>query len=130
MANHENQQAFIAQLVDEWSDTVATRVLESLNKKRIGITDELRQSVKGQARANVGELLFKEYGRFRDMGAGSGWNKGIETRSGNRQRYLKQGRKPNKFYSKVAYGTLSGLIRDLTHTYMDNIVYTAKKNLE
>ena len=130
MRNLQNEQAFIAQEIDKWTDTVVDLVLEALRKKKIGITSALEKSVRGQARQNIGELVFKSYGRFRDMGAGRGYNKGVEKISENRRKLTRKGRPPEKFYSKAAYGTLSGLMRNLSNTYIEKIIYDAKTRLE
>lgn len=130
MRNLQNEEAFIAQVIQDWSERLTDLVLAALKKKKLGITEALEKSVRTQARQNVGELIFRSYGRMVDMGAGRGYNKGVEKISENRRRLTRKGRTPQKFYSKTAYGTLSGLMRDLVNTYSDKIVYDAKKQLE
>ncbi len=125
--NYQNQQNFINHELDAWADRVADAVIAGLKKNKIGITQELRDSVKARARQNVGELLFKEYGRFVDMGAGKGSKRGIESISSNRAALT--GRRPKKFYSKTAYGTLGSLINALLSNYQEHIVYQAKTQL-
>jgi hypothetical protein len=125
--NFANQENFIHHELDAWADRVTNAVIRSLKREKIGITQELRNSIKSRAKQNIGELLFTEYGRFVDMGAGKGSRKGIESIASNRA--VLTGRRPKKFYSKTAYGTLSSLIQALVSNYREHVVYQAKNHL-
>lgn len=130
MRNLQNEQAFIAQEIDKWAEHVADLVLEAIRKRKIKVSSALEKSIRGQAKNHIGELIFRQYGRFVDMGAGRGYQKGVEKISENRRRLTRTGRTPKKFYSKISYGTLSGLMRDLLNTYSEKIIYDAKTRLE
>lgn len=123
-----NQDNFIAHEVEQWANRVSEAVLRALERKKIGVTDELRQSIRHKSRQNIGELMFKEYGRFVDMGTGRGSKMGIESIASNRAKLT--GRKPKKFYSKVSYGTLSSLIQALVSNYQETIIYQAKNKMD
>jgi hypothetical protein len=125
--NYANQENFINHELDAWANRVTDAVIRALKRERIGITQELRDSVKARAKQNIGELLFLQYGRFVDMGAGKGSRRGVESIASNRS--MLTGRRPKKFYSKTAYGTLSSLIQALVSNYREHIVYQAKNQL-
>lgn len=128
MSKFQNQENFINHEIEQWSNRVTEAVLRALQQKKIGVSDKLRQSVRADAKRNIGELVFKQYGRFVDMGKGRGSQPGIESIESNRAKLT--GRKPKKFYSKPAYGTLGSLVQALVSNYQEHIVYNAKTNLQ
>lgn len=96
MRNLQNEQAFIAQEIDKWAEHVADLVLEAIRKRKIKVSSALEKSIRGQAKNHIGELIFRQYGRFVDMGAGRGYQKGVEKISENRRRLTRTGRAPKK----------------------------------
>lgn len=113
---------FIDDELNDWGELVDGELRKALTRMGIGVTDELYQSIAYQvAQAAAGHdgkynLLFNEYGRFRDMGTGRGGRGGFkETTAGNRRKWV--GRKPKKFYSRTVYGMLNRLIESLLYGY-------------
>ena len=102
--------------VQEWADRTDQILLDQLARKDIGITDELRTSVRSKVHQLAGEqirfdLSFLSYGRYRDMGAGRPAEK-IESRGATAARLHAaslKGRKPAKWYSRPFYGRLHAL---------------------
>jgi hypothetical protein len=101
-------------MVDAWARYTIDAWRKELRKKKIGETDELYRSFSHQLQRNQAELLgvllkFKFYGRFRDMGVGSGVSAHErKTNSANmlaKKRYgadvQSVGRKPAKWFNKI-----------------------------
>ena len=78
-------------------------------------------------------LLFKEYGRYLDMGVNKynplGGVKQIGVALQNASDKNK-GMKPRKIYSPVAYGKLNGLMGDLLYGYTEETIQALKNELE
>jgi hypothetical protein len=128
--------AFIAEELNWWSKYVTERLTAELQRKRIKVSDDLLNSLKAaveSANANhegAAALSFKTYGRFVDMGAGRGYHKGVPTSEQVRERVQdKRGRRPNKWYSRVAYGTLDRLIMNLVSKYQDGTLNMLRTTL-
>jgi hypothetical protein len=128
-----NKRNFVEEQLNWWSDYVADLVIRALIRRKINITADLVNSVRGQAQNDVGQLIFTTYGRMVDMGAGRGYRKGIQSLSHTRETLMlgrNAGRKPKKFYSPIAYGTLNRLIQRIVSEYQESIIYGLKKPLE
>ena len=66
-------------LADRWSMIVMEKWVKALVKYKVGITHDLQNSFTKElikANGNVDQVIFKflKYGRFPDMGVGSGWD--------------------------------------------------------
>ncbi len=125
------EQEFIQHELAEWAQLVDERLKAALNKKDVGISDEMRKSLAFRIAAAAGthrgqyKLIFHEYGRFVDMGKGR-LPKGLETMS-RKQAILNKGRKPKKWYSKTFYGSLNNLIERLVKNYSAFVVKHLKE---
>ena len=127
---------FIYQELSEWAQVVDSRLRQQFAKRNIGVTDELIRSLHYEvfqsSAGNDGEfrLSFLEYGRMLDMGVG---RTGSQSISSNRNKYLKSGahkiRKPKKWYSPTAYGSLNRLIGTLVNGYVEATMGSIKTNI-
>lgn len=101
---------FIQNELRDFSFLLQLELKRELKKRNINITGDLINSVQAKLFAagagNAGrlQLIFKDYGRFVDMGAG------VKTQSiaKNGKLIRSRKRKPNKWYSKTAYGMIYG----------------------
>lgn len=101
----------IEAIATRWTRINERIFARALNRLGVGITDELKQSIRSEVRKAtdqvVAEHQFLVRGRFRDMGAGRG------TKANSRSRNLADGRqskrKPAKWYSRPFYGRLNDL---------------------
>lgn len=135
-----HKEEFIRKELEWYEEYLIENLRKSLNAKGIGITEELLHSLAGKVKAagdnSQGEfdLNFLTKGRFVDMGAGRGYNKGVKKGESNRDRIYRltarklpvNKRKPKKWYSKVAYGTLDRLIMRLVSNYEEQIIQSVK----
>lgn len=117
------EEKFIQHELTEWGDYVEEKLRQSLDALNVGYTQELISSLSHRVMAASSsqkgqyQQLFKEYGRFVDMGAGRG--KMLQTEA-NKRRALKRRkgvREPKKWYSKTFFGSLNKLIGALSHNY-------------
>lgn len=132
--------AFIADQLRWYGSTVSSEMRNRAKQLGIGVTDQLVGSIRYQlmeqsaGQGAVG-IIFQEVGRMRDMGAGRGSRQDLSsnsifTESNDDRRRRFTGRKPAKFYSKVAYGNLDRLIYQLSNYLTDDVVATLKTQLE
>lgn len=135
-----HKEAFIKSELEWYNDYVLENLRKALAQKRIGVSDELLGSLMGKVRAagdnSEGEfdLSFLRRGRFVDMGAGRGYNKGLRKGDSHKERIYRMtartrpemNRKPKKWYSKVAYGTLDRLIMRLVSNYEEEVINSVK----
>lgn len=127
------KQTFILRAVQNYLDILMVALPAALKRKKIGVTDDLLNSIRTQASKSgsgaIGKLIFDESGRMIDMGVGRGNPLGglkavRETLLSTRQTgtYLKaQGRKPKKWYSPVAYGKLGILENELMYGFTEEV---------
>jgi hypothetical protein len=117
------EEEFIQHELTEWGDYVEERLRQALAALNVGYTQELISSLSHRVMAASAsqkgqyQQLFKEYGRFVDMGAGRGQM--LQTEA-NKRRALKRrkgARQPKKWYSKTFYGSLNKLIGNLSANY-------------
>lgn len=130
--NGDLKQTFILQNVQQYLRDVKSIMEISIARKKAIDTAELLKSITSRARANgggaTGELLFKEYGRMVDMGAGRGHPLGglkattvnLQSRKQSGKVFVKDNtRKPKKIYASVAYGRLIYLSNRLLYGYTE-----------
>jgi hypothetical protein len=106
-------------IVKPWLDILKDRLDKKLTKMRIGYSDTLRRSIKGDILAASGgnvervKLMYAYYGMFVDMGVGRGQKLGDvkDNASVNRLVGMK-GRKPKKWVSKSLYAEVN-ILADL-----------------
>jgi hypothetical protein len=119
------EEEFIHHELVEWGDYVEERLKVALTDLNVGYTQELLTSLSHRVLASAAnhrgrfEQLFKEYGRFVDMGTGRGGR--VQTEK-NKRRALRrntsaQGRQAKKWYSKTFFGSLNKLIGNLSANY-------------
>lgn len=120
---------FIARCVRDYVDEVVVAMERSIRRNNVVSTGALRDSLANAANENVGKLIFKEYGRFVDMGVGRG--KPLSAIAAQPissvQRKL---RKRKKIYSPIAYGKLNGLMGDLMYGLTEETIATIKNELQ
>lgn len=106
MATQSSLQAERAQVLDDWARYTAERLKKSLQKKRIGHSGDLENSLlyalKGTAGGDVTSIehTFNYYGKFVDMGVGKGQKIEDVKENGDLISLLGGGRKPKKWFSK------------------------------
>lgn len=118
MSTQARIDAFTAEELQAMAPLFAERFkrkLQSLGKSDSGA---LAQSMASRA-INSREIQaeFLKYGRFVDMGARSGWRKGIYMGKGD------PGPAPRKaiFYSRIKMGLYGQLVSNLSNKYIDAI---------
>lgn len=104
----------IEQLATDWAKRTDDILLKQLKRHKVGVTEELYQSVRSRVYAAASEkfgidLSFLLRGRFRDMGAGRGAKVESQKSNGEIIRSKSKGRTPAKWYSKPFYGRLNAL---------------------
>jgi hypothetical protein len=140
--NGDLKMTFILREVQRYLDACIQTSKLIIARKGIGETDELVKSFSSQARnagtGAVGELIFKEYGRYVDMGAGRGNPIGslaktkVALQSKNQEgiAFIKnRSRKPKKFYSPVIYKELNYLQNRLLYGYSQETIDMLKKEI-
>lgn len=138
--NGDLKQTFILKCVQDYLQSVEATIKEILRRKNIGVTEDLLNSIRSRASAAgngaTGELLFKEYGRFVDMGAGRGHPLGgltttkvaLQSKQQQGLAFIKDNvRKPKKFYSPVIYGKLTYLQNKLLYGYTEEVIASLKQ---
>ena len=136
------KQTFILNAVQQYITDCETAMKEMIRRQRIGVSDELLGSIRGTARLNgagaTGELLFKEYGRMVDMGAGRSHPLGglaqtkvsLKSRQYEGTAFIKDKvRRPKKFYSPIVYGKLNYLQNRLLYGYTEEAIAALKEEL-
>lgn len=126
---------FIEDELSKWAVVVDQKVRAAVAANKIGVTNAGLRSIAYQVfRSTTGndgkyQLSFNEYLRMVDMGTGRGGRgKRTETLEGNRKKW--EGRKPKKFYSKTAYGSLNNLILNLLNNYQESTAETIKTAMQ
>jgi hypothetical protein len=126
---------FIEHELREWAAMVDDNLRTQLSQKDIGITESMRRSLAYRILAASGshkgqyQLIFHEYGRFVDMGAGRN-GKGLQSERNKREainRATGKNRRPKKWYSKTFYGSLTSLINRLVRNYSEFVVQHMKE---
>ncbi len=122
-------EAFIAEEMARWAPFLESRLRSQLRSRNIMESGDLIRSTVATAIANNEvQASFLRYGRFHDMGAKPGWQKGQFTGRdyrGARQRPPK----PSKYYSRTAWGAMTTLINNLQSRYVEAIPADLKRTL-
>ena len=117
-------------ILARWLERTEEALLYELRRKRIGITRQLRQTLKTRLSRDGqlirGELLFLDRGRFVDMGVGRGQKIG---QLSNRPKSLRS-RRPKPFYSPTVYGRLSMLAGALGIEFSEQFLESMKDTLK
>ena len=132
MSNLDAKLQFQAEQLAWFRDELNTSLNRELEKYRIGVTDELKDSINTYATQEAAGMTMLKTGRFVDLGAGRGY-KGKLTRKDRAQiRKLNAGkriRKPKPFYNNTVWGLSFRLISRLTHLYVEAATATIKEPL-
>ena len=128
---------FIESELAWWTGYVKERLLVELTKKDVRVTDTLMNSLAGKVLAKAAghegaaQLIFDTAGRFVDMGAGKGYHKGVPTQDNIKAKLMgTERRKPIKWYSRVAYGSVNRLMYNFSAKYSEAISLGIKEILE
>lgn len=131
--NIEQGDRFLQEEIDQWLPFMVERLKG--NVRGAGVIDSadfLASIAATAAREGVmryrAQLSFVEHGRFADMGAGKGYEKGVYVGTAARGQRLK-GRKGNKVYSRTAYGTLGTLMNNVANKYIEIVPELLKQSL-
>lgn len=138
--NGDLKQTFILKCVQDYLQSVEVALQALIRRKNIGVTDDLVNSIRSrayQAAAGAsGDLLFKEYGRMVDMGAGRGHPLGglaatkVELKASNTKGLAlikDKVRKPKKWYSPTVYGKLTYLQNKLLYGFTQEAIDQLKQ---
>ena len=141
----------VLQFVRDWASRTDKAVLKELDRLGVGVTDDLKHSVKskvlelGAARLGI-EMAFLDYGRLVDMGAGPGSVKRgrtptvasivlkIENAATNRQlltgKKQRKVRRPKKFYSRTVYARFNALLGIISGSLVEQALKLTQEVLE
>lgn len=122
MSLTDEMEAFVTATLQEFgTEHLLAKARERIKGRNITVDEELLQSLAVTVATNELQLWFKDHGRFHDMGAGRGYSKGKFLGSEERGQLLK-GRKPSKWYSRLAWGSVYGTLVDkLSNSYIANV---------
>lgn len=133
--NGDLKQTFVLQCVQEYFGDVEDGMALALIRTKSNKTKSLSNSISSRSyisgKGAAGSLIFKDYGRFVDMGVGRAHPLGglkattlnLQSRSGGGAALVKdKTRRPKKFYSKVAYGNLNYLINKILYGFSEDAV--------
>lgn len=117
----ERQKAFIQAEVVAFAAYLLEQARARIMRKNIKVDETLLNSLATQTAENELKLIFSDHGRFHDMGAGRGYHKGKYMGAEERGLFLK-GRKPSKWYSRMAWGAVYGtLVNNLANKYIAEV---------
>lgn len=118
---------FIAEEMRAWAPFLEARLRSQLRSRNIVESGDLvRSTVATAIGTHEVQAAFLRYGRFHDMGAKPGWEKGQfvgRDHRGARQRPPK----PSKYYSRTAWGAMTTLINNLQSRYVEAIPADIKR---
>lgn len=122
MSTADEMAAFVTATLQEFgTEHLLQQARQRIKGRNITVDEELLQSLAVTVATNELQLWFKDYGRMHDMGAGRGYRKGKYLGSEERGQLLK-GRKPSKWYSRLAWGSVYGTLVDkLSNSYIANV---------
>jgi len=118
----EQQQAFIASVLDDYADELESRLLDSLDRKNVGDTGALRASIHTAVIADAPDGVMRVQLSMNDSGrlAERGY---FAARRANKQAWTGGGKKPKltakdtRFYAQTVFSTIPPLIDELMYGY-------------
>lgn len=131
--------AFITAALQEYMRMTIRDMRTAIGKKKVGSSGAASASLDSEVTERQGQLKFREYLRFVDMGVGKSAPLGglkatkVALQSSNQTGYSQEAnksRKAKKIYSKVAYGNLSWLQGKILYGYTQETIAMLKKELE
>ena len=134
------KQTFVLECVQDYFEEVEAGMALALIRTKSNRTKSLSDSISSRTAPSgagaSGSLIFKDYGRFVDMGVGRAHPLGglkattlnLQSRSGSGAGLVKdKTRRPKKFYSKVAYGNLNYMINKIMFGFSEDAIRSFKK---
>lgn len=126
------KRAFIKKAVESYMREVTHSMDVRINQLKVVDTGGLKASPSSSVHESgsmgaEGKLMFSEHGRFVDMGVNRYYPIG-RMKSQLKDKATKL--KPRKFYSKVAYGKLNGLMGDLSYGFTEEAISLLKSELQ
>jgi len=113
--------AFIEAEVSAFGEYLLLLARDRVVARNINDSGELLKSLAVVTSGNTLQMSFLDSGRMHDMGAGNGYHKGKFMGSAERAKYLK-GRKPSKWYSRLAWGAVYGtLANNIANKYVAEV---------
>ncbi|MFC4261906.1 hypothetical protein ACFOWM_03385 [Ferruginibacter yonginensis] len=138
--NGDLKQTFILKCVQEYVADCANYIQRAIIRTKSQDTGALLNSVIDRARSSgssaTGELLFKEYGRFLDMGVARGHPLGglksttvnLKSRNQSGKVFVKDNTiKRKKIYSGIVYGKLNYLYSKLSYGFSEAVIASLKQ---
>ena len=117
-------------ILARWLERTEEALLYEMRRQRIGITRQLRQTLKTRlfkdGQLIRGEILFLDRGRFVDMGVGRGQK---IAQLSKRPKSLRS-RRPKRFYSPTTYGRLSMLAGALGIEFSEQFLGAMRETLK
>lgn len=130
MGTLDPKEEFLRQELEEFGAYLVRQARATLVRRRIRVDDELLNSVAAQVVGSELQLLFAAQGRFTDMGAGNAYHKGKYTGTRKDVNRLK-GRKPAKWYSRLAYGAVYGtLANNISNKYVEEVANGLRSTMQ
>lgn len=135
MENDEVKLKFIQDALVQYGEDVQSEMRRQIKKMGVQDTNKLHNSIRysvNRSQYSQGELklIFTEYGRMVDMGAG----KGVKSNREKRMIFVKsrnnEARKARKIYSPIAYGLISKLSGTLQYGYTQDVIKSIKSKLK
>jgi len=140
--NGDLKQTFILKCLNTFLQEGARAMIAAGAKNKIGKSGEGLKSISYNALQSgggaVGQLKFREYLRFVDMGVGRGHPLGglssmkVTLQAQNKEGYAQvksKIRKPKKVYSKPVYGNIVYLQNQLLYGYTETTIQMLKKEI-
>lgn len=116
-----HMQAFVDATLDDFASWFEQEAKDRIRGRNIVVDEVLLKSLAVKTAKNTLEMWFKDHGRMHDMGAGRGYHKGKFMGAEERGQFLK-GRKPSKWYSRLAWGAVFGtLANNLANMYIAQV---------
>lgn len=137
--NGNLKDTFIQRALQEYMARVIRSVQIDMQRKKVGQTGEAAQSLDSRVHSQTGELIFRQYLRFVDMGVAKSHPLGglaktkavlLASRGGGEVFTKDRTVKPRKVYSKNAYGNLSWLQGKILYGYTEETIEMLKKELQ
>lgn len=117
----ERQKAFVEEEIAAFAAYLLDQAKARILRRNIKVDETLLNSLAVETAATEMKLLFSDHGRMHDMGAGRGYHKGKYMGAEERGLFLK-GRKPSKWYSRLAWGAVYGtLVNNLANKYIAEV---------
>lgn len=131
----EIESEFVRRILQGHGQKLMRSFSNEINRLNVIDKKELLQSlnfnvIQGQGLSGTLQIFFALHGRFRDMGAGRQAKIEDVGKNGELYGYKRKKRKPAKWYSPTAYGSISTLIHNLLYNLDRETRQAIKQELE